>query len=121
MDVPFISSGATSRGHYALVRRVESADTPQLADQHLIAEVQSTRQRLAHPALTLVSGFSLMMLSDEPETLNLNRNNVKNVSLFFSTAQCLRHPIRSRLAILISRWRMLSIWLKLDELFRTRE
>jgi AP-4 complex subunit epsilon-1 len=54
MDVPFISSGAISRGHYALVRKVESAESPQLADQYLVAEVRSTRQRLAHPALSLV-------------------------------------------------------------------
>jgi len=53
MNVPFISSGALSRAHYTLVRRVESANSHQLADQYLLAEVQSMKYRLAHPTLSL--------------------------------------------------------------------
>ncbi|KAI0780693.1 ARM repeat-containing protein [Trametes elegans] len=52
MDVPFSRSGAMSRAHYALVRKIESA-TPQAADQILLAEVQSIRQQLARSTLTL--------------------------------------------------------------------
>lgn len=54
MDVPFSSSGAMSRAHYALVRKVEAA-TPQAADQILLAEVQSIRHQLTRSTLTLVS------------------------------------------------------------------
>jgi AP-4 complex subunit epsilon-1 len=57
MDVPYISSGAISKSHYALVRRVESAESPQQADQHLMAAVQEARHRLAHPALSLARRF----------------------------------------------------------------
>ncbi|KAJ8474319.1 hypothetical protein ONZ51_g7305 [Trametes cubensis] len=52
MDVPFSSSGAMSRAHYALVRKIESA-TPQVADQLLLAEVQSIRHQLGRSTLTL--------------------------------------------------------------------
>ncbi|KAI0672983.1 ARM repeat-containing protein [Trametes maxima] len=51
MDVPFSSSGAMSRAHYALVRKIETA-TPQAADQILLAEVQSIRHQLARSSLT---------------------------------------------------------------------
>ena len=54
MDVPFSSSGAMSRAHYALVRKIEAA-TPQAADQILLAEVHSIRNQLARSTLTLVS------------------------------------------------------------------
>lgn len=54
MDVPFISSGAQSRAHYALVRKVEGADAPQQADHFLLAEVDAIRERLARPGLSLV-------------------------------------------------------------------
>ncbi|PIL24211.1 hypothetical protein GSI_13964 [Ganoderma sinense ZZ0214-1] len=52
MDVPFSSSGAMSRAHYALVRKIETA-TPQAADQILLAEVHSIRAQLARSTLTL--------------------------------------------------------------------
>ena len=54
MDVPFSSSGAISRAHYALVRKIETA-TPQAADQILLAEVHTIRTQLARSTLTLVS------------------------------------------------------------------
>lgn len=54
MDVPFISSGALSRAHYALVRKTETAPSPQAADQLLFAEVESIRSQLARSTLTLV-------------------------------------------------------------------
>ncbi|EDR09136.1 uncharacterized protein LACBIDRAFT_296456 [Laccaria bicolor S238N-H82] len=53
MDVPFSSSGALSRAHYVIVRKVESATSSQAADQHLAAEIKSIRRQLAHPALDL--------------------------------------------------------------------
>ncbi|RDX56517.1 ARM repeat-containing protein [Lentinus brumalis] len=52
MDVPFLSSGAMSRAHYALVRKIETA-TPQAADQILLAEVHSIRNQLTRSTLTL--------------------------------------------------------------------
>ncbi|TFK44520.1 armadillo-type protein [Crucibulum laeve] len=53
MDVPFISSGAMSRAHYAIVRKVESATSIPQADQALHLEIKSIREQLAHPNLTL--------------------------------------------------------------------
>lgn len=53
MDVPFISSGAISRAHYALVRKVETAPSPQVADQYLLDEVDAVRDQLARSTLTL--------------------------------------------------------------------
>ncbi|KAI0372895.1 ARM repeat-containing protein [Pilatotrama ljubarskyi] len=52
MEVPFSSSGAMSRAHYALVRKIESA-TPQAADHILLAEVQSIRHQLTRSTLTV--------------------------------------------------------------------
>ncbi|OJT09138.1 AP-4 complex subunit epsilon [Trametes pubescens] len=52
MEVPFSSSGAMSRAHYALVRKIETA-TPQAADQILLAEVQSIQYQLTRSTLTL--------------------------------------------------------------------
>lgn len=57
MDVPFISSGAMTRAQYALVRKVESAASAQLADQYILAEVQSIRHRLARPGFSVVRSF----------------------------------------------------------------
>lgn len=54
MDVPFISSGAMSRAQYALVRKIETATTPQAADQLLFAEVDAIRMHLGQPTLSLV-------------------------------------------------------------------
>ncbi|THH15512.1 hypothetical protein EW146_g4974 [Bondarzewia mesenterica] len=52
MEIPFISSGALSRTHYALVRNVEGAATAQEADKYLMAEVDSLRDRLSRPGLS---------------------------------------------------------------------
>lgn len=59
MDVPFISSGAISRAHYALVRKVETAPSPQVADQYLLDEVDAVRDQLARSTLTLVCRWCL--------------------------------------------------------------
>jgi hypothetical protein len=59
MDVPFISSGAQSRAHYALVRKVESAASPQQADQYLLAEVKSIQNRISQPGLSIVGSSSI--------------------------------------------------------------
>jgi len=55
MDVPFHSSGALSRAHYAIVRKVETADTVQTADQHIFLEIKSVQEQLAYPRLSIVS------------------------------------------------------------------
>ncbi|EPS95437.1 hypothetical protein FOMPIDRAFT_1038502 [Fomitopsis schrenkii] len=52
MDVPFVSSGAISRSHYALVRKVETAQTPQQADQYILAEVVAMQSQLSRSTLT---------------------------------------------------------------------
>lgn len=75
MDIPFISSGALSRTHYAIVRKVETATSPQLADQYLLAEVKSIQHRLAQP------GLSMVVYSNYLYGLKLiywNRNYVEN-------------------------------------------
>ncbi|KAH7926514.1 ARM repeat-containing protein [Leucogyrophana mollusca] len=53
MEVPFLSSGAMSRSHYALVRKVETAQSSQAADSVLLHEIESIRGRLLHPRLPL--------------------------------------------------------------------
>ena len=54
MDVPFSSSGALSRAHYGIVRKVELASTPQHADQLLALEVKATHERLSQRSLKTV-------------------------------------------------------------------
>jgi AP-4 complex subunit epsilon-1 len=63
MDVPFHSSGAMSRAHYAIVRKVESASTVQSSDQHLFLEINSIQGRLSHPKLQLVCVIFLFLLT----------------------------------------------------------
>ncbi|KAF5321369.1 hypothetical protein D9619_001522 [Psilocybe cf. subviscida] len=53
MDVPFRSSGAVSRAHYALVRKIESANTVESADQDIFLEINSLHAQLSHPRLSL--------------------------------------------------------------------
>ncbi|KAG1815973.1 armadillo-type protein [Suillus subaureus] len=53
MDVTFINSGALSRAHYSLVRKVESAQSPQAADQIHLTEIDGIRRHFA------VGGVSL--------------------------------------------------------------
>ncbi|PPQ74498.1 hypothetical protein CVT26_007958 [Gymnopilus dilepis] len=48
MDVPYHSSGAMSRAHYAIVRKVESASSRHAADQDIYLEIQSVQTRLSH-------------------------------------------------------------------------
>ena len=52
MDVPFLSSGAMSRAHYALVRKVETA--PSSVDQIILAEVAAIRERLTRSMASIV-------------------------------------------------------------------
>jgi AP-4 complex subunit epsilon-1 len=54
MEVPFVSSGALSRAHYALVRKIESATSIQSANQLLITEIKSRREQFSHAGLSLV-------------------------------------------------------------------
>ncbi|KAG2146464.1 armadillo-type protein [Suillus bovinus] len=53
MDVSFIDSGALSRAHYSLVRKAESAQSPQAADQIHLSEIDGIRHLFA------VGGVSL--------------------------------------------------------------
>ncbi|KAG1751650.1 armadillo-type protein [Suillus paluster] len=53
MDVPFINSGALSRAHYSLVRKVESAQSPQAADQILLSEIDGIRHHLTIGGVSL--------------------------------------------------------------------
>ncbi|THH27495.1 hypothetical protein EUX98_g6686 [Antrodiella citrinella] len=53
MDVPFSSSGAMNRAHYALVRKVETALSAHAADAMLYAEVEVIQHRLQTSTLTL--------------------------------------------------------------------
>jgi AP-4 complex subunit epsilon-1 len=54
MDVPFINSGALSRVQYSLVRKVESAQSPQAVDQILLSEIDGIRRHFAVGGLSLV-------------------------------------------------------------------
>ena len=56
MEVPFISSGAISRAHNALVRKVETAASVPAADQVLLAEIEVIREHLSR-ALSEVSAL----------------------------------------------------------------
>ena len=58
MDVPFLSSGALSRAHYALVRQVENAASLQVVDDTLLVQVASIRKQLAGRQLSMVSPLS---------------------------------------------------------------
>jgi AP-4 complex subunit epsilon-1 len=62
MDIPFISSGALSRVHYALVRKIEEATSEGSVNVMLDAEVISIREQLARPSLSLVRVLSFCML-----------------------------------------------------------
>ncbi|EKM80809.1 hypothetical protein AGABI1DRAFT_37340 [Agaricus bisporus var. burnettii JB137-S8] len=53
MNVPFISSGALSRAHYALVRNIEESTSEAAANRSLESEVEAIRLQLAQPGLSL--------------------------------------------------------------------
>jgi AP-4 complex subunit epsilon-1 len=54
MDVPFINSGALSRAQYSLVRKVESAQSPQAVDQILLSEINGIKHHFVAGGLSLV-------------------------------------------------------------------
>jgi AP-4 complex subunit epsilon-1 len=54
MEVPYSSSGALSRAHYTLVRKVELAQTPQQADGYLYEELAVVSARLSRPGFSSV-------------------------------------------------------------------
>ncbi|KAI6000552.1 armadillo-type protein [Pisolithus albus] len=63
MDVPFTSSGAMSRAHYSLVRRVETAASIQAADGVILDEINTIRSTLQQPYLPIrVCKESLVLL-----------------------------------------------------------
>jgi len=63
MNIPYSSSGASSRAHYALVRRVEEARSQKDAETYLRDEVQLMRRRFAlSPMSTSDIRISLVIL-----------------------------------------------------------
>lgn len=85
MDVPFISSGALSRAHYALVRKVELAQTPQQADDYLFEEVIALRDRLSRPGFSSVGPtrpFLRITFIECPRSL---RPSAESISFFYYT------------------------------------
>ncbi|KAF5385880.1 hypothetical protein D9615_002371 [Tricholomella constricta] len=62
MEVPFISSGATSRAHYSLVQKVEYATSTQSANQHLASEIEAIRRQLTGPALSIEECRKLLIV-----------------------------------------------------------
>lgn len=80
MEVPFISSGALSRAHYVLVRKVELAQSTQQADDYLLEEVVALRDRLSRPGFSSVGPvpFSARSFVERPRPL---RHNVESTLL----------------------------------------
>ncbi|KAF8621531.1 hypothetical protein AX15_007703 [Amanita polypyramis BW_CC] len=62
MDVPFPSSGALSRRHYALVRTIESSTSAQEANNILRTEIRSLRTSMSHTDLTLAQCMEFLVL-----------------------------------------------------------
>ncbi|KAI6032934.1 armadillo-type protein [Pisolithus orientalis] len=63
MDVSFASSGAMSRAHYSLVRRVETATSVQAADRVILDEINTIQSTLEQPHLSIkVCKESLILL-----------------------------------------------------------
>lgn len=91
MDVPFSSSGAMSRAHYALVRKIETA-TPQAADQILLAEVQSIQYQLTRSTLTLVSIIYIDVACSEVRLMA----DAETMQRVFDSAALLRHDREPR-------------------------
>ena len=87
MDVPFISSGALSRAHYSLVRKVEEATSPSEADQYLLAEVEHVRDRLTRSASTVVSELHIYGLFRVLIYVMNIRDRSRNASSSCYTAQ----------------------------------
>ncbi|KAF6760074.1 hypothetical protein DFP72DRAFT_94804 [Ephemerocybe angulata] len=53
MEVTFAASGALSRAHYSIVRKVESATSVQQADQALAQEIKTVHGRLSRASPTI--------------------------------------------------------------------
>lgn len=53
--VPFISSGASSRLHYVLVRKVESALSPESVNDIISVEMRSIVEKFTEAKVSLVS------------------------------------------------------------------
>jgi len=83
MDVPFISSGALSRAHYVLVRKVELAQTPQQADDYLLEEVIALRDRLSRPGFSSVGPTRSLPRITFIEYPRLHRPSVESISSFY--------------------------------------
>lgn len=73
MDIPFISSGALSRAHYALVRKVEESTSEGAMNRILEAEVGTIRQQLAQPSRLLVG---VILLASFGNVIKCTHRNV---------------------------------------------
>ncbi|KAF9018010.1 ARM repeat-containing protein [Hymenopellis radicata] len=62
MDVPYRSSGSSSRQHYALVRKVETEHSASAADQHILLEVEAVRGEISDPGLSLKRCKELLII-----------------------------------------------------------
>ena len=67
MDVPFLSSGALSRAHYALVRQVENAASLQAVDDVLLVQVAAIRKQFAGRPLSMVCAPSHCPPNSQPD------------------------------------------------------
>ncbi|KAF7321431.1 Adaptin-N domain-containing protein [Mycena kentingensis (nom. inval.)] len=86
--VPFVSSGALNAAHYKLVRNVETAPDPEIADSFLHHEINTIRSQLRHPAISLkqVKECLLVLLYC---SVSVASNTLPNTSLEFALRDAL--------------------------------
>lgn len=78
MDIPFVSSGALSRAHYAIVRKVECATSPQEANTHLSAEIKLIARQFQTPVSIVRNNavsYRLVRLITEISRTNAKRDS----------------------------------------------
>lgn len=80
----YLSSGALSREHYALVNKVEEAASQQQADAHLLEYVEVVRRRLARRQN--LSSVRTLSWAHRKLICHPRRANAQNASYYFCTA-----------------------------------
>ena len=83
MEVPFISSGAISRAHYALVRKVETATSVPAADQVLLTEIETIRERLGRALSEVSWNTQVSLYSRSPHVLQQKQTKECLVMLLY--------------------------------------
>lgn len=86
MDVPFHSSGALSRTHYTIVKKVETALSVQSADQQLFLEIKSIQDQFLYPKLSPVSSMLLSIAVDPMDSLQEKCKECLVILLYCSTS-----------------------------------